>query len=78
MLEFRNGFLTIERFQSLSDDSKLLSLSFWRDQAAVTAWRNVARHRQAQRAGRAAGFSWEEQVGPRNFAPCRGIVARAT
>ena len=52
-LERIDGFISIERFQSLVDDTKLLSLSFWRDEAAVQAWRNVEHHRQAQKAGRA-------------------------
>jgi heme-degrading monooxygenase HmoA len=51
-LELIDGFISIERFQSLVDDKKLLSLSFWRDEAAVKAWRNVEHHRQAQAAGR--------------------------
>src|SRR6185369_11702364 len=55
-LERIDGFLSIERFQSLVDDTKLLSLSFWRDEAAVQAWRNVEHHRQAQKAGRAGVF----------------------
>ena len=55
-LERIDGFISIERFQSLVDDSKLLSLSFWRDEAAVQAWRNVEHHRQAQKAGREGVF----------------------
>ena len=55
-LEKIDGFLSIERFQSLVDDTKLLSLSFWRDEAAVKAWRNVEHHRQAQHAGRSGVF----------------------
>jgi heme-degrading monooxygenase HmoA len=55
-LEQIDGFLSIERFQSLTDESKLLSLSFWRDEAAVTAWRNVEHHREAQKRGRAGVF----------------------
>jgi heme-degrading monooxygenase HmoA len=51
-LERIDGFLSIERFQSLVDETKLLSLSFWRDEGAVQAWRNVEHHRQAQKAGR--------------------------
>ena len=51
-LERIDGFLSIERFQSLVDETKLLSLSFWRDETAVQAWRNVEHHRQAQAAGR--------------------------
>jgi heme-degrading monooxygenase HmoA len=51
-LERIDGFLSIERFQSLMNETKLLSLSFWRDEAAVAAWRNVEHHRSAQKAGR--------------------------
>ncbi|MFT3729643.1 MAG: antibiotic biosynthesis monooxygenase [Terricaulis sp.] len=45
-------FISIERFQSLSTPGKLVSLSFWRDEAAVAAWRNTEPHRQAQKEGR--------------------------
>jgi len=55
-LEKIDGFLSIERFQSLSDDTKILSLSFWRDDEAVKRWRNLEHHRQAQQAGRAGIF----------------------
>ena len=55
-LEKIDGVLSIERFQSLSDETKLLSLSFWRDEAAVKAWRNLEHHRQAQHAGRSGVF----------------------
>ncbi len=51
-LETMDGFLSIERFQSLSDPGKLLSLSFWRDEAAVARWRNTEAHRAGQAAGR--------------------------
>jgi heme-degrading monooxygenase HmoA len=51
-LEQIDGFISIERFQSLTDETKLLSLSFWRDEAAVKAWRNKEHHREAQAAGR--------------------------
>lgn len=51
-LQTMEGFVSIERFQSLTDETKLLSLSFWRDEAAVAAWRNVERHRAAQKRGR--------------------------
>ncbi len=50
------GFVSIERFQSLADPGKLLSLSFWRDEGAVARWRGVEAHREAQRAGRASVF----------------------
>ena len=51
-----DGFISIERFQSLSTPDKLLSLSFWRDEAAVIAWRNLEMHRAAQAQGRASIF----------------------
>lgn len=52
-----DGFLSIERFESLSQPGKLLSLSFWRDEEAVRQWRNLEEHRQVQRAGRARIFA---------------------
>ena len=55
-LEQIDGFVSIERFQSLVDETKILSLSFWRDEEAVKAWRNVEHHRQAQAAGREGVF----------------------
>ena len=51
-LEAIDGFISIERFESLARPGKLLSLSFWRDEAAISAWRNLEQHRVAQRAGR--------------------------
>ncbi|MDB4986375.1 MAG: antibiotic biosynthesis monooxygenase [Myxococcaceae bacterium] len=51
-----DGFLSIERFQSLSEPDKLLSLSFWRDEQAVAQWRNLDQHRAAQALGRAQLF----------------------
>lgn len=51
-LEAIDGFLSIERFESLAQPGKLLSLSFWRDEAAVRHWRTLETHRQAQTAGR--------------------------
>ena len=56
-LQDRDGFISIERFQSLVHPEKILSLSYWRDENAVQAWRNVAEHRQAQQDGRAGIFS---------------------
>jgi heme-degrading monooxygenase HmoA len=55
-LERIDGFISVERFQSLVDETKILSLSFWRDDEAVKAWRNVEHHRQAQKAGREGVF----------------------
>ncbi len=51
-LEQIDGFVSIERFESLSQPGKILSLSFWRDEAAVQQWRNLETHRAAQTAGR--------------------------
>jgi heme-degrading monooxygenase HmoA len=47
-----DGFISVERFESLSEPGKILSLSFWRDEAAVAAWRQLEPHRSAQGAGR--------------------------
>ena len=52
-----DGFISIERFTSLTEPGKILSLSFWRDEEAVQAWRNVEAHRRIQGAGRAAIFA---------------------
>lgn len=52
-----DGFLSIERFESLSEPGKLLSLSFFRDEEAVARWRNSARHRATQSKGRSGIFS---------------------
>jgi heme-degrading monooxygenase HmoA len=51
-----DGFISIERFQSLVEPDKLLSLSFWRDEEAVRAWRNLPSHRIAQTKGRNGVF----------------------
>ena len=56
-LEQMDGFVSIERFQSLSEPGRILSLSFWRDEEAVKNWRNVEEHRRAQAAGRDGIFS---------------------
>ena len=56
-LEGFDGFISIERFESLTQPGKILSLSFWRDEKAIRNWRNVEEHRQAQRAGRSGIFS---------------------
>lgn len=55
-LDDMDGFISIERFQSLAEPGKLLSLSFWRDDAAVAAWRNLAAHRTTQAEGRRSVF----------------------
>lgn len=56
LLDGIDGFISIERFQSLSNPEKLLSLSFWRDEAALETWRNLEPHRAAQLLGRAEIF----------------------
>jgi heme-degrading monooxygenase HmoA len=57
LLETIDGFISIERFESLYEPGKLLSLSFFRDEAAVSAWRNLEPHRRTQALGRAEIFS---------------------
>jgi heme-degrading monooxygenase HmoA len=56
-LEAIDGFISIERFESLTRPGKILSLSFWRDEAAVAAWRGLGEHREAQTAGRGGIFA---------------------
>lgn len=56
LLERMDGFISVERFQSLTQPDKLLSLSFWRDEEAVRGWREMERHREAQSAGRGGLF----------------------
>lgn len=55
-LEKIDGFVSVERFESLTQPGKILSLSFWRDEAAVARWRRQEEHRDAQRAGRGGIF----------------------
>jgi heme-degrading monooxygenase HmoA len=57
LLEDIDGFISVERFASLTEPGKLLSLSFWRDEQAIAAWRQLAAHRAAQRRGRAGVFA---------------------
>lgn len=56
-LEQTDGFISIERFASLTNDGKVLSLSFWRDEEAVRRWRELEGHRAAQARGRGGVFS---------------------
>ena len=56
LLEDIDGFISIERFESLSEPGKILSLSIWRDEQAVAKWRNLEAHRAAQKNGRAGVF----------------------
>ena len=56
-LENIEGFVSIERFQSLATPGKFVSISFWRDEEAIRAWRELERHRSAQAKGRAGVFA---------------------
>lgn len=56
-LEGMPGFVSVERFRSLTTPGKLLSLSIWEDEEAVRRWRALAEHRESQRAGRAGLFA---------------------
>jgi heme-degrading monooxygenase HmoA len=56
-LEKMDGFISIERFASLTNEGKILSLSIWRDEAAVQRWRNLEGHRAAQAKGRGGIFA---------------------
>lgn len=55
-LEQIDGFISVERFQSLTDEGKILSLSFFRDEEAIAEWRKMQSHRSAQEKGRASVF----------------------
>ena len=50
------GFISIERFESITNKGKFVSLSFWRDEEAVRKWRNLLKHREAQKKGRGGIF----------------------
>jgi len=52
-----DGFISVERFQSITNPEKMLSVSVWRDEDAVREWRNLAAHRSAQKRGRETLFS---------------------
>jgi heme-degrading monooxygenase HmoA len=55
-LKDRDGFISIERFESISRPGHFVSLSFWRDEEAVRQWRNLEKHRAAQKQGRGGIF----------------------
>jgi heme-degrading monooxygenase HmoA len=55
-LEKVPGFISIERFQSVANPQKVLSLSFWKDEESITEWRNLELHRMAQQEGRSRIF----------------------
>ncbi len=56
VIEGFDGFISIERFESVTEPGKFVSLSFWRDEASVTEWRNVVEHRKVQEGGRQSVF----------------------
>ena len=56
-VEAMEGFISVERFESLYEEGKLLSLQFWRDDAAIARWRNHLQHRKAQAVGRGGIFA---------------------
>lgn len=47
-----DGFISLERFESITTPGKFVSLQFWRDEESVAKWRNVQKHREAQKKGR--------------------------
>jgi heme-degrading monooxygenase HmoA len=57
LLDHVDGFISIERFESLTTPGRLLSLSIWREEEAVKVWRTTHEHREAQQAGRAGIFA---------------------
>ena len=73
-LEKVPGFISVERFRSLSNPGRLLSLSFWEDDAAVACWRTDPVHRGSQAAGRAGIFAGYRLRGGARV-PGRGVAA---
>lgn len=57
LLQNIDGFISIERFSSLVEEGKILSLSFWRDGKSIKEWRNIETHRLAQKKGREGVFT---------------------
>ena len=57
LLKGIDGFISVERFQSLTQPGRIVSLSYWRDEAAVRAWRTLEAHRRTQAAGRESIFA---------------------
>ena len=55
-LDKADGFISLERFESITNKGKFVSLQFWRDEESVRKWRNLQRHREAQKKGRATIF----------------------
>jgi len=57
VLDQAEGFISLERFESITTPGKFVSLQFWRDEASVAKWRNVQQHREAQKKGRGGIFA---------------------
>ena len=74
-LEKIDGFISIERFASLAEEGKILSLSFWRDEEAIEAWRNLESHRLAQEKGRGGVFS-DYRLRVANVSRDYGMISR--
>ena len=80
LLDKVDGFISIERFESLSEPGKLLSLSFWRDEEAVARWRGMEEHRAAQAEGRGRIFAdYRLRIGAivRDYGKCERAQAPA-
>jgi len=56
-LDKADGFLSLERFESITAPGKFVSLQFWRDEASVAKWRQLQKHREAQKKGRGGIFA---------------------
>ncbi len=56
MLQGFDGFISAERFQSLADERKILSMNVWESEEAITKWRNMAEHRMSQLEGKTTLF----------------------
>lgn len=56
-LDKAEGFISLERFESITTPGKFVSLQFWRDEACVAKWRNLQKHREAQKQGRGGIFA---------------------
>ena len=55
-LDKAEGFISLERFESITTPGKFVSLQFWRDEESVAKWRNLQKHREAQKKGRGSIF----------------------
>ena len=84
-LDKAEGFISLERFESITSPGKFVSLQFWRDEASVARWRNLQKHREAQKKGRGgifasyrlriAGVSRDYTMDGRTQAPADSVAA---